>query len=123
VTSSKGKKAGTVHSLLHHVNITLLRDSFYALMRQASPGVDGVRWQEYESGLEGRLADLHNRITVECIGRNLQDESLYRRPMDGNVRWASRLWSSASAMRALTERRDCLNLEITALWERLPVIS
>jgi RNA-directed DNA polymerase len=40
---------------------SLLRDSFYALKRQASPGVDGVRWQEYESGLEGRLADLHSR--------------------------------------------------------------
>jgi hypothetical protein len=24
--------------------------------------VDGVTWKEYETGLEGRLADLHNRI-------------------------------------------------------------
>ena len=39
-----------------------MRDSFYALKRQASPGVDGVRWQEYESGLEGRLVDLHSRV-------------------------------------------------------------
>jgi group II intron reverse transcriptase/maturase len=48
--------------LLHHINTALLRDSFYALKRQASPGVDGVRWQEYESGLEGRLVDLHRRV-------------------------------------------------------------
>jgi len=49
-------------ALLHHLNIGLLRDSFYALKRQASPGVDGVRWEEYESGLEERLVDLHSRV-------------------------------------------------------------
>jgi hypothetical protein len=49
-------------ALLHHLSVDLLRDSFYALRRQASPGVDGVTWQEYETGLEDRLADLHNRV-------------------------------------------------------------
>ena len=49
-------------ALLHHVTFNLLRDSFCALKRQASPGVDGVTWQEYETGLEGRLSDLHNRV-------------------------------------------------------------
>src|ERR1700681_1743961 len=49
-------------ALLHHMNVNLLRDSFYALQRQAAPGVDGVRWKEYEAGLEDRLADLHSRI-------------------------------------------------------------
>ena len=49
-------------ALLHHLNVGFLRDSFYALKRQASPGVDGVRWQEYESGLEDRLVDLHSRV-------------------------------------------------------------
>jgi RNA-directed DNA polymerase len=32
------------------------------LKRKAAPGVDGVTWQEYESGLEGRLTDLHSRV-------------------------------------------------------------
>ena len=49
-------------SLLHHLTIELLRDSFYALQRGASPGVDGMRWEEYESGLEDRLTDLHTRV-------------------------------------------------------------
>ena len=49
-------------ALLHHLSIALLRDSFYALKRQASPGVVGVRWQEYETGLEDRLTDLHSRV-------------------------------------------------------------
>jgi RNA-directed DNA polymerase len=49
-------------ALLHHVSVDLLRDSFYALKRQAAPGVDGVKWNEYEAGLEDRLTDLHSRI-------------------------------------------------------------
>jgi RNA-directed DNA polymerase len=49
-------------ALLHHVSVDLLRDSFYALKRQAAPGVDGVTWQEYEIGLEDRLTDLHSRV-------------------------------------------------------------
>ena len=49
-------------ALLHHLSIDLLRDSFYALQRRAAPGVDGVTWREYETGLEGRLTDLHNRV-------------------------------------------------------------
>ena len=44
------------------LSVDLLRDSFYALQRKASPGVDGVTWQEYETGLEDRLVDLHNRV-------------------------------------------------------------
>lgn len=48
--------------LLHHLTIHLLRESYYALKRNAAPGVDGVRWREYEEGLEGRLADLHSRV-------------------------------------------------------------
>jgi group II intron reverse transcriptase/maturase len=49
-------------ALLHHVNVNLLRDSYYALKRDAAPGVDGVTWEEYESGLEEKLTDLHSRI-------------------------------------------------------------
>jgi hypothetical protein len=49
-------------ALLHHVTVDLLRDSFYALKRKAAPGVDGVTWQEYETGLEDRLVDLHSRV-------------------------------------------------------------
>jgi RNA-directed DNA polymerase len=60
--AAKERKQERFTALLHHVSINLLRDSFYALKRQAAPGVDGVTWKEYETGLEGRLADLHNRL-------------------------------------------------------------
>lgn len=49
-------------ALLHHVTPILLRDSFYALKRKAAPGVDGMTWKEYETGLEDRLKDLHGRV-------------------------------------------------------------
>jgi len=49
-------------ALLHHVTVDLLRDSFFALKRQAAPGVDGVTWEEYGRDLEVRLVDLHRRI-------------------------------------------------------------
>jgi len=49
-------------ALLHHLTVDLLRESFYALKRKAAPGVDGVTWQEYETGLAGRLIDLHSRV-------------------------------------------------------------
>ena len=49
-------------ALLHHVTISLLRDSYYALKREAAPGMDGVSWQEYETDLDEKLAELHSRI-------------------------------------------------------------
>ena len=32
------------------------------LQREAAPGVDGMTWRGYETGLEGRLHDLHRRV-------------------------------------------------------------
>jgi len=49
-------------ALLHHVTPGLLRESYYGLKRKAAPGVDGVTWKEYETGIEDRLSDLHGRI-------------------------------------------------------------
>src|SRR5258708_8076908 len=60
--TAKERKQERFTTLLHHLSVDLLRDSFYALQRKASPGVDGVTWQEYESGLEDRLVDLHSRV-------------------------------------------------------------
>jgi RNA-directed DNA polymerase len=60
--AAKVRKQERLTALLHHLNVGLLRDSFYALKRQAAPGVDGVTWQEYETGLEDRLVDLHRRV-------------------------------------------------------------
>jgi RNA-directed DNA polymerase len=49
-------------ALLHHVSVALLGNGFYALKREAAPGVDGLTWQEYETDLDKRLEDLHSRV-------------------------------------------------------------
>ena len=49
-------------TLLHHVTVEALRWSFFELKKDAAAGVDGVTWWMYEEGLEGRLADLHDRV-------------------------------------------------------------
>ena len=56
------RKTEKFTNLLHHLTIDLLKTSYYALQRKASPGVDGVTWAEYETGLDGRLIDLHSRV-------------------------------------------------------------
>src|SRR5215469_3057339 len=48
--AAEERKQERFTALLHHVTVSLLRDSFYALKRQAAPGVDG------------RIIDLHSRV-------------------------------------------------------------
>jgi hypothetical protein len=38
-------------SLLHHVDRAMLRTAFYAMKRDAAPGVDGMTWETYEQDL------------------------------------------------------------------------
>jgi len=72
-------------ALLHHLTADLLREGFYALKRKAAPGVDGVTWQEYESGLENRLVDLHGRVHRGAY-RALPSRRVYIQKEDGRQR-------------------------------------
>ena len=49
-------------NLMHHVTVDLLRESYFALKRNAAPGLDGVTWLDYGRELEARLPDLHDRV-------------------------------------------------------------
>lgn len=72
-------------ALLHHVSIALLANSFYALKRQAAPGVDGLTWQEYEKDLDKRLEELHSRVHRGTY-RALPSQRAYIRKPDGRQR-------------------------------------
>jgi RNA-directed DNA polymerase len=72
-------------ALLHHVTVDLLRESFGSLKRKAAPGIDGMTWQEYEAGLEGRLADLHSRVHRGAY-RALPSRRVYIEKGDGRKR-------------------------------------
>ena len=49
-------------ALLHHVTYSALLGSFLELKKQAAPGVDRVTWEQYQEGLEKRLAALYQRV-------------------------------------------------------------
>src|ERR1700724_1491670 len=72
-------------ALLHHVTVDLLRESYYGLKRKAAPGVDGVTWKEYETGLEDRLKDLHGRVHRGAY-RALPSKRVYIKKEDGRQR-------------------------------------
>ena len=49
--------------LMHHVyNLSMLREAYYGLKRDAAPGVDGETWRLYGEELECNLADLSVRL-------------------------------------------------------------
>src|SRR5215813_9868927 len=60
--AARQRKKEQFTSLLHHMDVDLLRTAFYALKRKAAPGLDGMMWADYEADLERRLEDLHGRV-------------------------------------------------------------
>ena len=50
-------------ALLHHItDVERLRAAYFALKRDAAPGVDGETWRHYGEALEANLADLSGRL-------------------------------------------------------------
>jgi group II intron reverse transcriptase/maturase len=60
--AAKQRKKERFTALLHHISVDRLREAFLALKRQAAPGVDELRWQDYAANLQGNLQDLHARV-------------------------------------------------------------
>ncbi|HEY8864869.1 MAG TPA: group II intron reverse transcriptase/maturase [Candidatus Dormibacteraeota bacterium] len=61
-TAARQRKKARFTSLLHHVDPAMLRTAFYAVKRDAAPGVDGMTWETYEQDLDRRIEALHARI-------------------------------------------------------------
>ena len=83
--AARERKQERFTTLLHHLTVDLLRDSYHALKRDAAPGVDGVRWAEYEDGLEPRLRDLHERVHRGSY-RAQASRRIYLKKPDGRQR-------------------------------------
>jgi len=60
--AARQRKKRRFTSLLHHVDPAMLRTAFYAMKRDAAPGVDGMTWETYEKDLDRRIEDLHARV-------------------------------------------------------------
>jgi RNA-directed DNA polymerase len=118
--AAKRERKTRFTALLHHVTVALLLESFYALKRDAAPGVDGVTWKEYETDLDKRLADLHGRVhqgTYRAqpskrtyIPKAEQSESTGNRKNSlisaegGSLRWVARAVISREAYVRFCER-------------------
>src|SRR5215469_1049671 len=72
-------------SLLHHVYPAMLRTAFYAIKRDAAPGVDGVTWETYEQDLDHRIEELHTRVHTGAY-RAQPSRRSYIPKEDGNKR-------------------------------------
>ena len=83
--AAKENKEMKFTALLHHLTVDLLRESFYSLKRKAAPGVDGVTWHEYETGIEDRLIDLHGRVHRGAY-RAMPSRRVYIEKEDGRQR-------------------------------------
>jgi len=85
-------------ALLHHVDPAMLRTAFYAMKRDAAPGVDGITWETYEKDLDRR-----SRICTrgskkeERTGRYHPVGATFRRKMAASARWRSPLSRTKSS--------------------------
>ena len=60
--AARRRKKEKFTSLFHHIDPALLRTAFYAIKRDAAPGVDGMTWETYERDLDRKIEDLHARV-------------------------------------------------------------
>jgi RNA-directed DNA polymerase len=61
--AARKDRAMRLTALWHHVyDLDRLREAYYGLNREASPGVDGETWASYGANLEANLRDLSDRL-------------------------------------------------------------
>jgi hypothetical protein len=60
--AARQRRKEKLTALFHHLSVDLVREAFFALKRDAAPGVDGLTWETYEADLERNLTDLHSRV-------------------------------------------------------------
>jgi group II intron reverse transcriptase/maturase len=60
--AAKQRKKEKFTTLFHHISVELLRLAFFAIKKDAAPGVDGLTWKDYEADLDRKIEDLHDRV-------------------------------------------------------------
>src|SRR6266513_2045437 len=83
--AARQRKKEKFTALLHHVSVDLLGMAFFALKRDAAPGVDGLTWRTYEADLDRNLTDLHERVHRGAY-RALPSRRTYIPKADGKQR-------------------------------------
>ena len=83
--AARERKKERFTALFHHISIDLLEEAFYELKENAAPGVDRLRWTDYEADLERKLEDLHDRVHRGAY-RALPSRRVYIPKPDGRQR-------------------------------------
>ena len=83
--AARQRKKERFTTLFHHLSLALFEEAFFDLKKNASPGMDGLTWQDYEADLERKLADLHARVQRGAY-RALPSRRVYIPKPDGRQR-------------------------------------
>jgi RNA-directed DNA polymerase len=83
--AARQRKKERFTALLHHIGPAMLRTAFYAIKRNAAPGVDGMTWEVYEADLGRRIEELHARVKSGAY-RALPSRRSYIPKEDGSKR-------------------------------------
>jgi len=73
-------------TLLHHISTDHLEQAFLELKEDAAPGVDGLRWRDYEADLEHNLEVCMHGSIAERTGHCLAGGSTYPSRTADNAR-------------------------------------
>ena len=84
-------------ALLHHHQRRCTRTAFFALKREAAPGVDGLTWQDYEADLDRRLDDLQTGSSGSVPGATITPDGTFRRRTADSARWRLPHWRTRSS--------------------------
>src|SRR5438094_10548335 len=91
---ARQRKKERFTSLFHHISVELLRVAFFALKRDAAPGVDGLTWQDYEADLDRKIENLPVRVHRAAY-RALPSRRHYIPKADGQQRpLAIAMWAA-----------------------------
>src|SRR5436189_1579704 len=83
---ARQRKKERFTSLFHHISVELLRVAFFALKRDAAPGVDGLTWQDSRQTSIARSRTCTSGSIGEHIGLCRLGDITYRRPMVSSAR-------------------------------------
>ena len=95
--AARQRKKERFTALLHHVTIDRLRASFFALKRNAAPGVDGLTCGTTRQDWKTTSSACTREYTVERTGHYPYGDSTYRSRMANSARWGLPRWKTRSS--------------------------
>src|SRR5215475_3058112 len=95
---ARQRKKERFTSLFHHISVELLRVAFFALKRDAAPGVDGLTWQDYEADLDRKIEDLHARVHFDSVSQQWLIRFLKHRINDTRMLRLIQKWLKAGVL-------------------------